>query len=384
MRETNAGAAATSLRSTPPPRLLIVTGQHFATQPRRVDLHFMADALVRRGVPVDFLSVRLSLLSKLARDDRWGFARTRRWNRWNRIGPLQEEYIWFRLVHAARTRSPMLNRWSAGIEQGAAIPPAVRARLTGYSDILVESGAALFLLPRLRRLAPQARIIYHAADRLETIGAHPRLGGILRDHAGDIDLVHVVAEALRSEVPHQQVVYLPHGLSKEAFAAVDAPSPFAGSRNAVCVGDMLFDADAVETMARAFPDWTFHLFGRKARTGSALPNVVAHGERPFDEIAGYIRHADIGLAPYLDERDADYISQSSMKMIQYSYMQLPIVAPAFAAAGRDHVCAYTPGNPESIVAAFERATRFDRARIDQDGILSWDEKVARLFPAAGR
>jgi 2-beta-glucuronyltransferase len=142
---------------------------------------------------------------------------------------------------------------------------------------------------------------------------------------------------------------------------------------------MLFDAGMIRTVATANPDWTFHLFGRLAKLEDNLPNVVAHGERPFDEVAAYIKFADIGIAPYRPKEDADYLSQSSLKMIQYSYCRLPIVAPQFAAAGRAHVMAYAPDNADSIRTAFEKATAFDRTVIDTSKILTWEEKTARLF-----
>jgi 2-beta-glucuronyltransferase len=135
----------------------------------------------------------------------------------------------------------------------------------------------------------------------------------------------------------------------------------------------------IGTLATTYPDWTFHLFGRLAHLEEALPNVVAHGERPFDEVAAYIKFADIGIAPYRPKEDADYLSQSSLKMIQYSYCRLPIVAPRFAAAGRAHVLAYDPGDAGSIRAAFKAAVEFDRTTIDTSGVMSWEEKTARLF-----
>lgn len=362
-------------------RILIVSGQHFASQPRQVDLHFIADALNRRGIHVDFMSSRLSHLSKLAKDERWDFAKTRKLNCWTALHGFKDEFIWFELVHPANLKAGLLNHMSSLFfrYEGKFLPRAVRSRLLSYSDILIESGSALLLLPEIRRAAPQARIIYHAADRLQTIGAHPLARKILRDNARDIDMVHIVAEALHDEVPAgANIVCLRHGLAKEEFDR--APAPYSQGNNAISVGDMLFDANAIEVMAEANTDWTFHLFGRRARIGKSLSNVVEHGERPFEEIAAYIRHADIGLAPYQGGRDADYISQSSMKMIQYSYVRLPIVAPRFAAAGRDHVLGYEPTSDSSIREAFAGAIHFDRRSIDVSAILTWDEKVSKLFP----
>lgn len=362
-------------------RVLIVTAQHFATQPRKVDLHFMAEALNARGIAVDFLSMRLSLLSRIVSDERWAFARTRPLNRWTQLSPLMREFVWKNTLHPVATGKEWINRATTPFARlyGRQIPEAVKSELGTYSHILVESGISALAIPELRRLAPRAMLIYHAADRLSTIGAHPAAHMVLREHIAAVDLVHVMADAIRGDIPDGAPVHhLPHGIDKAAFDAATA-NPYSSPKNAVSVGDMLFDAEAIATMARAFPDWTFHLFGRRARLESDISNVMSHGERPFDEIIGFIKFADIGIAPYRPQPDADYLSQSSLKMIQYSYCRLPIVAPTFAAVGRRHVMGYEPGSADSMCAAFAAATTFDRRTIDPSDVLDWSEKVSRLF-----
>ena len=49
------------------------------------------------------------------------------------------------------------------------LPKAVQDRLPGYTHVLIESGPAPLLTPLIRRKAPDAQIVYHAADRLKTI-----------------------------------------------------------------------------------------------------------------------------------------------------------------------------------------------------------------------
>lgn len=363
--------------------VLIVSGQHFATQSRKVDLHFMADAFRARGMRTDFLTLRLSQVSRLIGDGRWQHARDRTVNAWVDLAPDQAEFIWVNLVHPLSLGRPAADRLSGLLfrHYGEFLPRAVLDRLPSYRTILIESGISVLLIHAIRMAAPAARIIYHAADRLATIGTHPAAAEHLARHAGDIDLAHIMAEAIRGDVPAGvPVIYLPHGLDKARFDA--AANPYAGPGHAVSVGDMLFDGEAIRVMAEAAPRITFHLFGRLARIDDAPGNVIAHGERPFEEIAGYIRHADLGIAPYRPTADADYLSQSSMKMIQYTWCRLPILAPDFAAAGRAHVLAYRPGEPDTIRAALARALAFDRSSIDTSTVLGWDEKVDQLLAAA--
>jgi 2-beta-glucuronyltransferase len=221
-------------------RILIVTGQHFATQPRKVDLHFTAEALNARGITVDFLSMRLSLVSRLMSDERWAFARTRPLNQWNEISPLMGEFIWVSTVHPIRTGKPVLDQISIPLAKvyGRHIPRAVKAELPEYDQILVESGISILTIPEIRRLAPKARIIYHAADRLSTIGAHPAAHAVLKESIGAIDMVHVMADAIRGDIPAgAPVIHLPHGISRDSFDKITY-TPYGGpgtsSASATC------------------------------------------------------------------------------------------------------------------------------------------------------
>ncbi|MBB4105832.1 GumK N-terminal domain-containing glycosyltransferase [Allorhizobium borbori] len=361
--------------------VLFVTGQHFADAPRKVDLHFLADSLNANGDRADFLSLRLSLISRFSKEGRWEYASTRETNRWVRINDLRDEFIWVSLIHPFATRSAALNRLTGLVFQhyAALLPSPVRKRLPGYTHILIESGIAVLLAPLIRRLAPKAKLIYHAADQMETIGAHPCFRTVWDRSIRDYDAIHILAESQRAEMPAGvPILLLPHGIATDVFDAA-VQTPYAASNNAVSVGDMLFDAEVLTTLARANPDWTFHLFGRKSRIEENFANVVTHGEVPFATVAGYIRHADVGIAPYSPAPGADYLSQSSLKMIQYTYCRLPIVAPVFASAGRPHVMAYEPGNPSSILAAFDAAKVYNRLSIDISQAMTWQDMAARLF-----
>lgn len=362
-------------------RVLIVTGHHFAEAPRKVDLHFMADALRASGDHVDFLACRLSFLSRFLKDGRFAYARQRPLNRWNPLSKGLEEFLWYAPFHPMNLKLPLLNTLSAPLFRlyDRLLPKAVMDRMASYTHILIESGPPPLLTRRIRQAAPSARIIYHAADRLKTIRVHPCVEAALAEGIEDYDLIHIMAEAMRADFPADApILYLPHGIAKDSFDG-ETDSPYAAPRNAVSVGDMLFDARVIDVLAAAYPDWTFHLFGKRAVPSERRANIVAHGEVAFETIVPFIKFADIGLAPYRRSDGADYLSQSSLKMIQYSYCRLPIVAPTFAAGGRDHVCAYDPGDEASIVEAFRRAQSFDRGTIETASIRSWQEAVQLLF-----
>lgn len=139
-------------------RVLIVTGHHFADSARKVDLHFMADALKARGDHVDFLVCRLSPISRFIRDGRYQEARRRPANRWVKLADGLEQFVWVAPFHPINLRSAVLNAISAPLflRYGHLLPQAVKQRLGSYSHILIESGPSPLLATRLRKLAPRA------------------------------------------------------------------------------------------------------------------------------------------------------------------------------------------------------------------------------------
>ena len=191
---------------------------------------------------------------------------------------------------------------------------------------------------------------------------------------------------MRADFPADApILYLPHGIARGQFRQGGGEPPMRRPRNAVSVGDMLFDARVIDTLAAAL-------------SGLDLPPVRQEGgalraahhtswcmakwpsRRSFPSSSSPIS----ALPPTDAATGPDYLSQSSLKMIQYSYCRLPIVAPTFAAGGRDHVCAYEPGDEATIVEAFRRAQSFDRGTIETASIRGWQEAGATAFRLQGR
>lgn len=357
---------------------IVMLTVHEATSARKVDFHFWTESLARQGHAVDFVTVGLSPLTRLkpqARRFQGPF------NAWRQVGPGVRKYLWRPALHPLSLGRPALDAITRPL---FSLYPAMLTRtlLQGIADadvFVVENGAGLCLVPALARRFPQARFIYSVCDRIATLKYHPLILDAERESLPHFSLVRVPAEVMVADYPHvPHVHYIPHGIDKALFDT-PRPSPYpAGTRNVVSVGDMLFDDHAVDCMARAEPQVRFHLFGKGARLQAPPPNVVEHGEQPFDAIVPYLQHADAGLAPYRPALNADYLSQSSMKMLQYTYCRVPIVAPDFAARGV-HTSAYTPGVEGSIVAALRRALAYDRAGIDNSGVLDWDGVTGRML-----
>ncbi|MGO7251742.1 hypothetical protein ACCS63_36010, partial [Rhizobium brockwellii] len=79
----------------------------------------------------------------------------------------------------------------------------------------------------------------------------------------------------------------------------------------------------------------------------------------------YIRHADIGIAPYHSALDAAYLVDTSMKLMQFEAAGVPAVCPTFAQGGRMSRFGYTVGDADSIVRAVNAALKQGRGDVDR-------------------
>jgi 2-beta-glucuronyltransferase len=352
---------------------------HDATSSRKVDFHFWADVFAARGYDVDFITLGLSPFTFLKQGGR---SYKPPFNRWLTIDFNVRKFLWCPLFHPFKLANAVLDKmtWPLFSLYSKFMPAILLNGISNTDIFIVENGAGLMLIPELSRRFPKAKFVYTVCDRLETLGYHPIILQGEKEALKHIDLVRVPAEAMIADYSsHPNVHYISHGLDKNLFDK-KKPNPYKWEKNAVSVGDMLFDGETIAILARNFPDWIFHLFGKKATLPESFSNVITYGEMCFADTVAYIQHASIGIAPYKPAPSIDYISQSSMKMIQYTYCRLPIIAPNFA-AGRAHVQSYNRSDAATIITAMERAIAFDRDTIDSSSVMDWESTVDVMLDA---
>lgn len=357
-------------------KILLISRHDYRTG-WRAGRHFLADAFRDLGAAVQFFSVGFSALSMLSDDHRKNlFGRA---NAWQTVDGI-DCYLWRSPVHPFgrglgkfEGLTDTLFRWW------------IRSACTALDDaardadlIVVESGISAALIGRIRRSAPNSKIIYFVADLLETIGAHAFISKQLYRDRQAIDSIVVVARAM---APHFQdfgcpVFFVPHGVSKADFDGISA-SPYETGRNVATVGSMLFDASFFDVAADAFPDVHFHLIGTPGIEGT-FKNVTEYGRMPFRDTLPYLKHANAGVAPYRQRADAAYLADSSLKLMQYEYLRLPAICPVFAVGDKINRHGYEPGDPGSIVSAITAAlgsTFTDEA----SGVLDWKDVANHLL-----
>ena len=359
------------------PKVVIVSGVHDYRTPRRGSIQALADALVRLGNDVTFISVRFSPISRAKGDHRLFL-----WDRANRPEIVNgvQCYLWRTPFHPFRTGRGALDS-SAGLlfSTYASWPNRfIDDEFRAASHILVESGLGIMLIHRARRLNPRARIIYRGSDALHTIGAPPALAVELRKRSDEVDAFCLLAEKMADDFrwAANKTYVVPLGINRDDFASI-GPSPYGGGINAVTVGSMLFDRTFFEQAAPRFPDIQFHLIG----TGDAFAapsNVHHYKEMPFKATLPYLKHADFGIAAYKPQANSGYLAQSSLKLMQYEYLGLPAVCPDYAAGASPNRFGYVTGDQAGIVTAIRRALAHGRFA-GADAVLSWEETAQRML-----
>lgn len=374
-------AVPASTRSTAPisnqRKIVIISGFHDYRTPRRAGIQAVADALVRLGYDVTFISVRFSPISRAMGDHRLFL-----WERANRPETVNGVrcYLWRTPFHPFRSGIDALDD-AAGVvfSAYASLPNRfIDDELRSASHVIVESGLGITLVHRARRLNSAARIIYRASDALDTIGAPPVLAAELRKRKDDVDAFCLLAEQMAADFQWatEKTYIVPHGIHRDDFDAI-GPSPYGGGTNAVTVGSMLFDRSFFEHAAARFPDVQFHLIGT-GKPFEAPANVHLYSEMPFKATLPYLKHADFGIAAYQPSANSGYLAQSSLKLMQYEYLGLPAVCPDYATGTSPSRFGYKAGDGASIDRAVRQALALGRFA-GEARFLRWEEVAQRLL-----
>ena len=356
---------------------VVIISTHDYRTPWRANIHAIAQALAALDYDVTFISVCYSLLSRMKADSRH-FLRDRANKPENHDGI--QCYLWSTLVHPFNPKIPWLKPILLPIYfLYSKIPnDFIDTTIRTASHIVFESGTGVMLVPRARRLNQSAKIIYLASDILRTLNAHPIVQTTLERCSDIIDCFCLTSGRMATSFSwsKDRVFVVPHGINPSDFADM-RPSPYSAKYNAVSVGSMAFDSEFFIQTAPQFPNVTFHVIGCGTKF-RAPDNVKIYGEMRFKDTVPFIKHATFGIAPYRPVPEVDYISETSMKLMQYEYLGIPAVCPTFAAGGRAARFGYTPGDPQSIGTAVNAAIAAS-GQVGRSTFLTWDKVVRRLL-----
>ncbi len=360
-------------------RVVFVTS-HYLESDRKAGFHWLAESFWRAGWHVLFFTESISWLSLLRRrDPRCRHPLLRDRHRLRYVRERMASYVWLTPFHPINLKLGMLNCVSAPLlKLYPRFSLGEAAAEIAAADLFVfDSDHGLFLFDRFKQLNPRARFVYRVSDNIRMMRHNPLLPAQEKRILDRFDLISVPTTIFAQQHAHlQNVSFHNHGLEKRLF---DQPheNPYPTPRpNVLYVGKHFFEADFMVRAVRLFPEWSFHVFGDVGPLPVAA-NLMRHGERPFAELVPYLQHADIGLQNLTYTPGAEWFTDS-LKMFQYTYCRLPIVAPRFLKHDRPHVFYYEPGDDASIRHAMLAAHAYDRKCISCDGVLSWDELALKL------
>ena len=361
---------------------ILISGHYYRSK-RRAGFHWIADALWRQGWRVIFVTAPVSWLSWMRRDHRLQYPIREEANRLTPVDEHFDSYVWWTRWHPANLRNPLLDRLAGRLFQRYhELPLGPLEDEVRDADLFVfESTPALPLFERFRTLNPSARAVYRVSDDISTLNMHPMLHEVEARIAPSFDLISSPTQLIHDKFKdHGNAELHPHGIPVNLYAR-DVASPYSTefALNLTFIGISRFDPWFLDVASAARPDAAFHVIGPI----SGLParrNVIAHGEMAFEDTIPYVKHADIGLHT-LEPAPGAEVFADSLKVVQYTWCGLPIVAPCFLKSSRSNVVCYDR-NPASVVRAIEKAERLSADPSWRRGIWSWDAVAGTLAGTA--
>lgn len=361
-------------------QVVLVTG-HYAGSKRKAGFHWLADAYWRAGWRVIYFTAAFSWLSWLRRDHRLQYGLHRRSRRLEWLNDRLGSYAWYTPWHPVKLPVAPLNRLAQPIfSRYASFPLGPIESELARSDLFIfESTAGLMLFDRFRTINADARMVYRVSDDMSLLRVHPLVVECEKRLAPQLDLISVPTEAIAHKFRGMgNVVLHQHGIRKDLF---DQPThnPYAQQqweKNLIFVGVAGLDTNFIAQASRMFPQWGFHIIGP---IGGLPPreNVIAYGEMPFEQTVAYLKHADIALHTLTPGR-LSQTRRDSLKVIQYAYCRLPVVAPEFLRSERPNMAYYQPSDPASMQSALKAAATMPRDHAWAAGVRTWDEIASEL------
>ncbi len=346
----------------------------------------MAQAYHKLGYEVLFFTAPVSYLLKLKGDYRFDFALK------EEAGKLIEKdnglfsYVHFTPFHIANFRLSVLNRLSSPLVSLYTQYSFKEAEsFIRQSDLVVfESTPGLFLFDRMKRLNTKGRFVYRVSDDLRLLNVHPALIRHEEKLLSRFDLVSVPSAyiyTVLSALKPGNLQLHHHGINKRMFDE-EHQTPFAETeqKNIVFIGNDYFDTEFLRMAAEEYPGHLFHIIGPIPDL-PVRDNIIAYGEMPYQNTVPYVKFADAGLHTLTYRPGAESFTDS-LKVLQYTYCRLPIIAPDFLKTNRKNTFCYEPGNRVSVKAAVARALDGGRALYDNSEVKSWEEVANKLWDSA--
>lgn len=361
--------------------ILIMSGHDYRSK-RKVNIHFIADELSKIH-QVRFVSLGSSLLSDLiGRDPKIGLKSYA-----NRVELYKNVscYLWRTFVHPFNMRKVFLSVFEKYMfdKYKNNMPEIIKEWVVSSSCVILETGLSTLFIDNIKMINPNILIIYCASDDLTTINASQYLEQLLHMSEHKIDLLYCPSYLLSNNFSRvKKTLVIRHGFDMPSNYR-DLKNPFGkGTINAVSVGSMLFDRSFFWLATKSFPKITFHVIGSGVKSSRLPSNIKYYSEMKYEDTISYIQHCDFGIAPYTEANAPYYLSDTSMKLMQYEAFGKPSVCPNFCVGTlADRRFGYMPGDKKSIERAIDRAVTSNGFVSQKFG--TWRTVVDRILQEVG-
>lgn len=342
----------------------------------------MAQSLADLGYDTLFVTTPLSPFSRFTHEKRWDYCSASHLNKIEPVSPNLSMSVYSPLyTPISLTGNPLVDLLfrPLGRIYGARTPSYLSSWIGSADLIIFESTASILLFEAVKAINPEAKIVYRVSDALESLLPQPWILMYEKEISPFFYLISVPSRFLYDKFAsfHPSLHY--HGIDKSLFETrMEIPSSFGThSKNMVFIGNAYVDDTFIRIASELFPQFGFHIIG-PVKTGSNADNVISYGELPFLETIPYLQHADAGLHTLRYSNSLASYSDS-LKVIQYTWCRLPIIAPDSIPSERAHMHYYHYDDPQSIRRSIETALRFDRQTVDRSGIYDWKELTSKIL-----
>ncbi|MFV0349934.1 MAG: hypothetical protein ACK5JO_15275, partial [Halodesulfovibrio sp.] len=358
------------------PMNIVLISAHYCKSKRKAGFHWLAHEFWNLGHDITFVTTGISWLSYLIHDHRLQYQSLK--HEINRLVEVDNRffsYVYFPLWHPVALPLPFLERlakplWDKYPE--FSLDSSLIKKIQNADIIVYESMNGLFLFNRLSELNPKSKKIYRASDDIRTHRSTSlRLIEVEESILDKFDLISVPHKTLIDGKfkNASNAILQYHGVATSLF---DAPStsPYKSTPNCVFVGVSLLDETFIEFASEAFPDCTFTIIG-PFTPRIRKRNVVYTGELPFESTIPYIKHADVGLITLQRKNEHASSFSDTLKVHQYRYIGLPIIAPTFIDIHRNNTFYYTPGEQDSIINSLKNALATPKDKNSKNEVHDW-------------
>lgn len=364
--------------------IVLISGHLFESQ-RRAGFHLIAESLGNVGHNVVFMTAPYSKLFRLKRHYFNDFQVIK-----NRLIPQGRNilsYVHSTPFHISNFRNDILNALTSKfylIYQAFPFSAQMKEKIAQADVIIFESTPGLFLFDTLKKINARAKFIYRVSDDLELLGAHPSLIGYEERVFPRFDLISVPSRFIYDKIKGKQtggggrLKLQYHGIDKSLYDR-EYDSPYQkGGIHAVFIGISRLDYDFLREASVLRKDIMFHIIG-PIEPKVIGPNIKYYGEMPFKETIPYVKHANIGMHTLAYSIGAESFSDS-LKVHQYTYCGLPIIAPTYLRTKRRNSFYYTLDSSKSIERAIDQCLTYSSNSQDlKEQVLTWEQLTNEML-----